>query len=188
MEETTPATTAEEAVTEATEVATPAIDPAETQRLAEEYLQTLRNEQNLPLAIGASLAACLLGAAAWAGISYATEYQIGYMAVAIGLLVGFANRYAGKGIDQVYGVIGAVFAFVSCVLGNYLTLIAFTAKQTELGFFNLLSVIGPSTAVSALAESFQPMDILFYGLAIYEGYKFSFRQINPDEVQVPAQS
>jgi hypothetical protein len=28
-----------------------------------------------------------------------------------------------------------------------------------------------------MLEAFSPMDLLFYGIAVYEGYKFFFRQI-----------
>ena len=31
--------------------------------------------------------------------------------------------------------------------------------------------------------TFSPIDLLFYGLAIYEGYKLSFRQITRDELE-----
>ncbi len=184
MEETTPAPNTEETPVVTTTVTA---DPAEQQRLAYEHLQALRGEQNLPFAIFGSIIACLIGAVFWATVSYATEYQIGYMAIAIGLLVGFSNRFAGKGIDQIYGIIGAVSALLSCVLGNYFTIIAFASKQADLGFFQVLTTVDFGTAIDALVESFQPMDVLFYGIAIYEGYKFSFRQITAEEVPQPAQ-
>jgi hypothetical protein len=33
-----------------------------------------------------------------------------------------------------------------------------------------------------MIDSFSPMDILFYGFALYEGYKFSFREITEGEI------
>jgi len=35
-----------------------------------------------------------------------------------------------------------------------------------------------------LSKNFNPMDLLFYGIAVYEGYKFSFRPISVAEDQV----
>jgi hypothetical protein len=32
------------------------------------------------------------------------------------------------------------------------------------------------------------MDLLFYGIAVYGGYRFSFRQITPDLLGVPSQA
>jgi hypothetical protein len=37
-----------------------------------------------------------------------------------------------------------------------------------------------------MMDAFSPMDLLFYGIAIYEGYKFSFRQITEEELLTPA--
>jgi hypothetical protein len=33
-----------------------------------------------------------------------------------------------------------------------------------------------------MAATFSPMDLLFYGIAIYEGYKFSFRQLTDEDM------
>jgi hypothetical protein len=30
---------------------------------------------------------------------------------------------------------------------------------------------------------FSPMDLLFYGIATYEGYQLSFRQLSPEELE-----
>jgi len=30
---------------------------------------------------------------------------------------------------------------------------------------------------------FSPMDLLFCGIAVYEGYKFSFRRLTPQEIE-----
>jgi hypothetical protein len=49
----------------------------------------------------------------------------------------------------------------------------------------LLTILANLDLVAAgqvLLETFQPMDLLFYGIAIYEGYKFSFRQLTEQEL------
>jgi hypothetical protein len=33
-----------------------------------------------------------------------------------------------------------------------------------------------------MIDSFNGMDLFFYGIAIYEGYRFSFRNLNEDEL------
>lgn len=157
-----------------------------TEEAIEAYKQQLRGEQNLALSIVACVATCLIGAVVWCLVSYSTGYQIGYMAIGIGFLVGYANRYLGKGIDPIYGVLGGAFALISCVLGNYFTIIAFAANETNISFFNMLGMVGPDLAFTALSEAFSPIDLLFYGLAVYEGYKFSFRQVTEEEVMAAA--
>ena len=142
-----------------------------------DYLEQLRLEQNLPLGILAGLVASVLGGFLWAVVTVATEYQIGYMAVAIGFMVGFAVRFSGKGIDKIFGVCGAALSLFGCLLGNLLSLVGFAANQEGLGYFETFNLINLSVLPEIMISGFSPMDILFYGIAIYEGYRFSFRQI-----------
>lgn len=148
-----------------------------------EYMERLRLEQNLLFAMLAGAAASLAGAFIWAAITVTTGYQIGYMAIAIGLLVGFAIRYTGKGIDQIFGIYGAILAFLGCAIGNLLTIIGSYAQLEGVGYFEVLSLINFSVIPDIMIETFSPIDLLFYGLAIYEGYKFSFRQISEEELR-----
>ena len=152
-------------------------------QLSEKALDKLKSEQNLALGIGTSTLVGLLGAAIWAAITVATEFQIGYMAVAIGAGVGYTLRYFGKGIDQIFGICGAVIAVISCFIGNFLSLIGFVANAEGLGYIETLIAIDYSLVPSAMKESFSVMDILFYGIAGYEGYKFAFRVFTNDDLR-----
>lgn len=148
------------------------------------YLFNLRAEQNLPLGILACVVSALLGGMVWALITVATKFQIGYMAVAVGFLVGFANRYFGKGIDKIHGIIGAVFALLGCILGNLFSVAGFASEQESVGIMTVLGTLFSNfnMLTTILKETFQPMDVLFYGIAIYEGYRFSFRIITEEEI------
>lgn len=150
--------------------------------MSDKALDKLRSEQNLGLGIGTSFLVGLLGAALWAVITVATEFQIGYMALAIGAGVGYTMRYFGKGIDQIYGISGALIAVVSCFIGNFLSLIGFVANSESLGYIETLVGIDYSLVPTAMKESFSFMDILFYGIAGYEGYKFAFRVFTNEDL------
>ncbi|HEX2854024.1 MAG TPA: hypothetical protein VHO24_12360 [Opitutaceae bacterium] len=128
---------------------------------------------NFPAALGAGLVAAIVGAAIWAAVTVATGYQIGFMAIGVGFLVGYAVRIAGRGTDQRFAIAGAVLALAGCVLGNLLTVVGVVAGQENVGFFSLLTKLTPSVAVEFLQISFQPMDLLFYAIAVYEGFKVS---------------
>ena len=141
----------------------------------EQQLEQFRTEQNLPLGLLGGFGAAVIGAVVWAAITVATEYQIGYMAIAVGFIVGFAVRMLGKGVDQTFGISGAVLALFGCVLGNFLSIVGFAAKSEGLGYFDTLSLIDYGMVPSIMIDAFSPLDILFYGLAIYQGYKISFR-------------
>ncbi|GGH70498.1 hypothetical protein [Phaeocystidibacter marisrubri] len=156
----------------------PSLDP-ETIRA---YEEKIRAEQNLPMAIVAGLVAALVSSAVWALVTIKAESQIGWMAVGVGFLVGYAVRYMGKGIDNTFGVIGAVFALLGCVLGNIFSVYGFVTVEFDVTFMESLSAIPLGEVINVLIDDLSPYDFLFYGIALYEGFKFSFRQITQEEV------
>ena len=143
----------------------------------EEVVRELKSYQDLFYAAIGGLSLSLLCALVWAVITVATEYQIGYMAIGVGLGVGFGVRFFGAGIDQVFGLIGGFFALLGCVLGNLFSQIGFIANYQALGYLETFQLIDSETLWLVMEESFSPIDILFYGIAVYEGYKFAFRAI-----------
>jgi hypothetical protein len=92
---------------------------------AMEFQQRIESEQNFPMALVAGAAAALIGGIVWAVVTIATKYQIGWMAVGVGFLVGYAVQRFGKGVTTTYGVVGAAFALFGCLLGNLLSACGF---------------------------------------------------------------
>lgn len=154
------------------------IDPAKIQALQ----QRLLGRQNLPAAIGAGAISALVGATVWAVVTVSSNYQIGWMAVGVGFLVGWAVRMAGKGVTQPFGIIGAVFALLGCALGNLFSIYGFAAKGLDISLFSVIGAVPFSTVLSGFAQAMQPMDFLFYGIAVYEGYKFSFHTASAEDL------
>jgi hypothetical protein len=151
------------------------VDPAQVEQLVTE----LRAKQNFSIALVGGLTAAVVGAILWAVITVATNYQIGWMAVGVGFLVGGAVRTLGRGIDKSFGYLGAAMSVFGCVLGNLLSICAVVASQEGLSPVAVVAHIGSHPAVipAALLATFHPMDLLFYAIAVYEGYRFSFRQV-----------
>ncbi len=149
----------------------PANNPASTG--TETLHEPVASSGNLPLAIAAGSVAALIGAVLWAVITVATGYQIGFMAVGVGFLVGFAVGKFGHGSTLPFQISGAVLALLGCVLGNFFTVIGFASSQSDMGVFQILGQVDPSAVLGVMSEAAQPMDLLFYGIAIYEGFKFS---------------
>ena len=141
-----------------------------------------RAEQSLGTAVIAGAVAAACGAAAWAAITVATGYQIGFMAIGIGFLVGLAVRRFGRGVDTLYGAAGSALALAGCVAGNLLAGCAMVASEAQVGLWDVVSRLTPSLAVELLTAMFTPMDVLFYGLAAYEGYRLSFRRFTRADV------
>ena len=153
-----------------------------TSRISESTLEKLKSEQNLAAAIFAGIFIGVLAAFGWAAITVATELQIGLVAIAIGAAVGFGMRFFGKGIDQVFGISGGIIALVSCVLGNLFSILGFIAISEDLGFFETFINFDYSYSFELLKETTRPMDFVFYAIAAYEGYKFSFRKFTQKEL------
>lgn len=152
----------------------------------ERYLQTIKLEQNLLGGSFAGLAASLTGAAIWAVVTIYTNFQIGWMAVGVGFLVGYAIRLAGKGIDKVFGIVGAILALLGCLTGNFFTLVGIITRDESISFFETLSRIDYSMVPSAMLQTGSPIDLLFYGIAVYEGYRFSFRRLTEEDILLNA--
>ncbi len=135
--------------------------------------EKLLAEENLPKAVLLGSLACVVGAVAWALISISTGYQIGYMAIGVGFLVGIAMRQ-GKGIRPIFGIIGAVLALVSCVMGDFFSIVGWVAKDNDVSFMDVLLNADYGEIMSVVVENIASMTIVFYGIALYEGYKLSF--------------
>lgn len=142
----------------------------------------LRSEQNLLFAVLAGIVGAILSAGAWAAVTVASGYQIGFMAIAVGAVVGVLVRVAGKGLDKQYGVIGAVLALIGCGLGNLLAVTGIMAQEFGLPFQEMLLSLDFGLAVEMMKATFSGMDVLFYGLAVYTGYRLSFRKLGQDDL------
>src|SRR5688572_4564381 len=138
----------------------------------------LKKHQDLSYAIVGGAAAAFIGAIVWAVITVSTEYQIGYMAIALGFFVGISVRFFGSGVDLIYQIIGALWALVGCMLGNLFSQVGFIANAESLGYFETLTYLNFDLIGTILLESFNPMDLIFYGIAVYEGYRFSIRPVS----------
>ncbi len=156
------------------------IDPAQLQV----GLEQLRSQQNLPGGVLAGLVAAAIGAGVWASVTVVMNVQISLMAVGVGFLVGFAVRSFGKGVDPVFGVVGATLALLGCAAGNLLAVSATFAQQRGMALMEVLSLLDLAMAWALMAVTFSPIDLLFYGFAVYEGYKLSFRQVSLGELGV----
>jgi len=145
-------------------------------------LERLRAQQSLARGLLWGAAAALAGAGAWAGITTVFEYQIGWMAVGVGVLVGQAVRHGGRGQAMAFGLAGGALSLLGCVLGNLLAGVGFVAASQDVAFLDVLVGLSASGAVELLELMSSPIDVLFYGLALHQGYKLAFHPITSADV------
>ena len=154
--------------------------------------QGKQNEQSLPNTIGAGFIAAIAGALIWGLITYAIEYQIGFMAIGIGWLVGLTIQKIGKSTDIQFGIVGGALSLFGCLFGNLLATLLLVASVEDMSIFTIFSDLNIDVIVGIFTDTFNPMDLLFYGLAVYYGFKYSITppQIAEEEKneQPPVQS
>jgi uncharacterized membrane protein YsdA (DUF1294 family) len=154
------------------------LDPAKVKN----YIARLRDAQNLGLGLAGGAVGALIGAVLWAAITAASHFQIGFMAVGVGLLTGYGVRTLGKGIDPIFGYAGAVLSLLGCVAGNILAVMIVVSTQQHIPFAALASHMTPQLAWRMLAADFNVIDVVFYGLGLYYGYRNSFHRISNKEL------
>ena len=160
------------------------------QEKARAFQLELESHQNMTMGIVAGLVAAIAGAFLWAVVTVVTGYQIGWMAIGVGFLVGLAVRFLGKGISISFGIVGGACALLGCLLGNVMTLCGFIAAEEGVPAVQVFVtfVKEPMFAVELLQANFSPMDLLFYAIAVYAGFKYSLRQITEAEIAALAKA
>ena len=142
----------------------------------------LESEQNLANACLAGSAAAVAAALVWAGIGLATGYEVRFMAIAVGFLVGFSVRLAGKGISATFGAVGVATTLLGCGLGNLLTVTVIISGEQGLTVVRVLSELDYELALELLMAFYQPIDSLYYTVALFQGYNLAFRRLSEAEL------
>lgn len=145
--------------------------------------QEVRNQQNATKGIIAGVLAAVLGALIWGLITYVTDYQIGWMAIAVGFMVGKSIAHFGNTVDNYFRIIGAILALLGCLLGNLIAFILILANAEGIKILELIPLLDFASIIELYKITFSPMDILFYGLATYEGFRFSIKLIKNTNVK-----
>lgn len=134
---------------------------------------------NLALGLAAGLVAAVVGALAFGGIMRAmakedgSYTQLGILALVVGALVGFALGKIGGGnpILPLAGVPLALFAVFAGQLFGYALMISWWGELNGQTFaVSEILTSGLPDLVKAWKEELGFMDVLFFGIAGYEGY------------------
>ena len=123
----------------------------------------------------AGLVAAGIGAGAWMAVAVMLHAHVGYVAVAVGALVGLAIRVAGNGRSALFGMMGAVLTLAGCVVGEVLAVVQ-EAVTPEHDFYNLLTTLDLVGTVSTIFAKMDPVMYVIYGVGIFAGYKLSMKK------------
>ncbi|NDW19635.1 hypothetical protein D0T53_12030 [Dysgonomonas sp. 216] len=140
-----------------------------------EEIDSAYEDKNFAGAILGGIIGTVVGALIWTLITVITNYKIGYAAIGVGLLVGFLVYRMGKGKSFMFGIIGGLFALIACVVGDFFSVVAIMANELEMSYFSYLTGHGFADSIDIMKAWFEPLDLLFYGIAAYAGFKLSFK-------------
>jgi antitoxin component YwqK of YwqJK toxin-antitoxin module len=133
----------------------------------------MNSEASLVYGILAGVLTAVVCSLIWAAVTVVTQYQLGLMAIAVGLAVGMAVRMFGRGNSVMYSLAGGSISLLGCILGNILSMVGFISQAEGMTVFQALYLIDPMYLIRIFPKSFQAMDVVFYGIAVYEGFRFS---------------
>ncbi|WP_051805449.1 hypothetical protein [Streptomyces sp. NRRL F-2747] len=118
---------------------------------------------NIGLGIAAAVVAALAAAAAYGGIMNAIDRQVGYAAVGVGLLVGFAAGRTG-GRNPVLPVVGAVLSLCAVHLGQLFFIALALADQSHVGLGEVFDKAGVGGLTDIWQEGAGAMDYVFLAI------------------------
>lgn len=147
-----------------------ALCPSCAVKTQQEFEQQTR-DVNMPQAVLYGALAALIGAGVWYGLVIASNFKLGIVAVGLGWLVGVAVvRGAGNKRSFHLQILGGLLALFGLGVGEYLTINHFAREAFEdfSGWLTLEQFIQIYPLI--LAEGNWVLDIVFYLIALYEGY------------------
>jgi len=74
---------------------------------------------------------------------------------------------------RAFRVLALALALGGCAAGNLLAVMLIAARQFEVPLLAVFARLTPDLVYSLMESTFRPMHVLFYFIAIYEGYRFS---------------
>jgi hypothetical protein len=144
----------------------------DTSATTQPVIEQLEDQPNFLMGLIGGFIAMLISSVVWGAITYFTEYQIGWMAVGMGFLVGFAIKFFGRGKTLIFGLCGAALALIGCLLGNLMFYSGVIAQQESMSFLEVFFLLlqSPVAAIEVFSIAFDFRDLLFYALAAYAGF------------------
>lgn len=119
------------------------------------------------LAIGWAFGLGGLGAVIWAFITYVTEYELGLIAIVLGIMAGLGAARGGR--TEQSQIVGAVAAAVCYFVAQLMVVFAIIIQRPDMPPVDV-EMVG-FVLVEIIKSTFSSMGVLFLGIAVYEGYR-----------------
>ena len=107
--------------------------------------ERLLSEQNFAAALISGAVATVLAAVIYGVITSTWNFSYSFAAAGIGIVIGLAMQYLGRGITKKFAVMAGVYTVAGCMLGNFFTAVIDTARAYK------------GSPIDALLGSFGPV-------------------------------
>lgn len=124
--------------------------------------------------VGAGAAAAVVGAAAWALVGLLTGYQIGFIAIGIGYLVGAAMARFGRIKGTAPMLTAALIALVGALVGHLAWVYTAGSRETGIAITTLIDTIGPVEVITN-TDITEPFSWAFFALAAFTAGQVAVR-------------
>lgn len=143
----------------------------------EEIAKTIATQKDIPMAILGGFIGAALGAVLWAAVVIISNYQVGYVAIAVGFFAGQGVAIAVSRRQAFFlQIISVIWAGLGCILGNLVIMIYFIVQNVrkdggEIEYFDSRLWL---VALEILPEMFKdPFNYLWIALAMYFSWRVS---------------
>jgi hypothetical protein len=123
---------------------------------------------NIALGIVAAVVAALVTAGIYGGIVGATEYEIGYAAVGVGFLIGFAAGKVG-GANPALPVVSAILSLGAVYLGQLIGIAAIGAEELGLSVTTVLTD-HLDVVTKVWSEEADALSFVFLGIGAFAAF------------------
>jgi len=125
-----------------------------------ERAEKLLSEQNFTAALIVGAVAMILAAAFYAIAANTFRFSYGFAIAGIGIAVGAAMQFLGRGISTKFAVAAAIYTIAGCLLGNVFRAVGFPridGFQTE----TISTLVGQSFSYFSL------IDLVYWFVAVF---------------------
>ena len=145
--------------------------------------ERLLRAQSVGHALLAGLVAVVLFAVTWSMLTAALGRIFPWMTLLLGVLVGFAVRRAGHGLDWRFPCLGGVLAFLGSIFAKIVIAAGTTAGEFDIGTLTVLRSVTTMTWPVFFDEAMTTADWVFAVFAALIAAFYANRRLNRREYQ-----
>ena len=157
------------------------MDPAEKQRNYE-LAEQLLSEQSFGAALIAGLVAAILSAGIYGVVKSLSEgFYYSILAAGLGVFVGVAMQFLGRGIDRKFALVAAGYALLTCLLGNMFAVVMNVARALAVSPFDVLLDTANAELCGWMTTDLHIADLMFWLIGIGGAAYFARRPLTRKE-------